>query len=271
VTRLAIHQLAPVFGDVAANRARLTAAVRAAGAALSVLPELATTGYDFLDRDELARLAEPVPGPTTDALAGACRAAGANAVVGVAERCGEALYNSAALVGPGGVEGVYRKVHLFDRETQIFDPGPDPFAVLAAGGVRVGLMICFDWLFPEAARALALAGAEVIAHPANLVLPFCQAAMITRAIENGVYVATANRVGVEARAGRELVFTGGSQIVDPRGRLLAAAGAADEAMTTADVDLALARDKRITPHNDRLADRRPECYGGAVAPTVRGA
>jgi predicted amidohydrolase len=121
-------------------------------------------------------------------------------------------------------------------------------------------MICFDWIFPEAARSLALQGADLIAHPSNLVLPYCHAAMATRALENGVFVATANRVGTEDRAGRSLTFTGGSRVIDPRGRVLAAAGTASEETIVVELDPAAARDKTITAHNDRLGDRRPELY-----------
>jgi predicted amidohydrolase len=121
-------------------------------------------------------------------------------------------------------------------------------------------MICFDWIFPEAARSLALLGADLIAHPSNLVLPYCHAAMVTRALENGVFTATANRVGTESRAGRSLTFTGGSRIIDPRGRVLAEAGTATEETLVVDLDPAAARDKMITDHNHRLADRRPGLY-----------
>jgi predicted amidohydrolase len=258
--RVAIHQFAPEFGAVAANLQRIEAALRATPADLWVLPELATSGYDFVDRAECLRLAELVPGPATEQLAGVCAATGAHLVAGLAERCGDTLYNTAVYLGPGGLLGRYRKVHLFDREARVFAPGPDPFPVYRSGEWRLGLMICFDWLFPEAARSLALQGADLIAHPSNLVLPYCHAAMVTRALENGVFTITANRVGTESRAGRSLTFTGGSRVIDPRGRVLGAAGTASEETLVVDIDPAAARDKAITDHNDRLADRRPELY-----------
>jgi predicted amidohydrolase len=258
--RLAIHQFAPAFGARDENLERIEAALRATPADLWVLPELATTGYDFVDRAEAARLAEPVPGPSCDRLARLCADTGASLVVGLAERDGEALYNTAAYLGPGGLLGRYRKVHLFEREARVFAPGPDPFQVFPCGEWKLGLMICFDWIFPEAARSLALLGADLIAHPSNLVLPYCHAAMVTRALENGVFVATANRVGTEARAGRSLTFTGGSRVIDPRGRVLAAAGTDTEETIVVNLDPAAARDKMITEHNHRLADRRPGLY-----------
>lgn len=123
------------------------------------------------------------------------------------------------MVGPGGITAVYRKVHLFYKERLWFSPGEEPFPVVDIGWTKVGLMICFDHLFPEAARTLSLAGAEVIAHPANLVLPeYGQLTMRVRALENGVFTVTANRIGTEDRAGEPLRFTGESQIVSPKGR-----------------------------------------------------
>jgi len=121
-------------------------------------------------------------------------------------------------------------------------------------------MICFDWIFPEAARVLALKGAEVICHPANLVLPWCQRAMVTRSIENRVFIVTANRIGGEKREGRELKFTGGSQITSPVGELLCQASEEGEEVGVVDIDPSIAKDKAITEENDLFSDRRPELY-----------
>lgn len=258
--RIGLYQFAPEFGAAERNVERIARAMRGAEADLWVLPELATTGYLFADRAECAALSEPIPGPSTEALAAVCRERATRVVVGLAERAGERLYNAAAYLGPEGLLAVYRKVHLFDRERLCFDPGPEPFRVHAFGSFRLGMMICFDWLFPEAARSLALLGADLIAHPANLVLPYCQAAMVTRALENGVACATCNRVGAERRAGVELAFTGRSQVLDARGRLLGQASAEAEETLVVEVDPELSRDKRITERNDRLGDRRPDLY-----------
>jgi predicted amidohydrolase len=123
-------------------------------------------------------------------------------------------------------------------------------------------MLCFDWIYPEAARALSLKGADVIAVPSNLILPWCQRAMVIRAVENRVYTVVANRHGTEARGGGQeaLTFTGGSQIVAPDGEILASLGADEDGDASAEVDPAEARDKRVTPENDILADRRPSFY-----------
>ncbi|MGC9332990.1 MAG: nitrilase-related carbon-nitrogen hydrolase, partial [Anaerolineae bacterium] len=126
------------------------------------------------------------------------------------------------------------------------------------GACRLGMLVCFDWIFPEAWRVLALKGADVICHPSNLVLPgLAQRAVPIHALTNRVYVVTANRVGTED----DLTFTGMSTIASPTGDVLAQASPADEAVSLVEVDLALARDKRITARNDLFADRRPEAYG----------
>ncbi len=117
-------------------------------------------------------------------------------------------------------------------------------------------MICFDWAFPEMARLLALGGAQVILHPSNLVLPYAQAAMLTRGLENGVFTVTANRHGQE----RGTPFSGRSQVTSPKGALLAQAAGDFTGVLTAVVDLAQADDKQITPLNHVLNDRRPDLY-----------
>jgi predicted amidohydrolase len=166
---------------------------------------------------------------------------------------------------------VYRKLHLFDREPELFDPGDRPPAVQEWRGLRIGMMICFDWLFPETARLLALAGADLIAHPSNLILDHCQAAMRTRALENGVFAATVNRVGGESRPdGDNLVFSGRSQLVDPLGETLCAADESSTSVQLAAIDPERARDKRITRGNDRLGDRRAEHYGALTRGAVDG-
>mgnify|MGYP001439503708 FL=1 len=127
------------------------------------------------------------------------------------------------------------------------------------------MMVCFDWVFPEVARALALAGADIICHPSNLVLGYCQQAMLTRCLENKVYAITANRYGFDHRPHGNLRFTGRSQIVAPGGTLLHKAASQRDELFVMDIDPALARDKSITPRNEVLRDRRPEFYTALTA------
>jgi predicted amidohydrolase len=263
--RIGFHQFAPCFGRPEENARAVAEALRASGADLLVAPELATSGYVFANREESAALAEPVPGPSTELLVASCRQTGGRVVLGLPERDTEACYNSAVLVGPAGVEGVYRKAHLFGEEKLHFASGGAGFPVfrIAVRGrdVRVGLLVCFDHFFPEAARTLALAGAQIICHPSNLVLPeYGQLSTRVRSFENRVFWVLANRYGTEDRGSRAFTFTGSSQITGPDGRILARARETGDEVRVVEVDPAQADDKHITTRNDLWADRRPELY-----------
>jgi len=254
-------QFRPRFGDVAHNTRQVVTALAAADADVVVLPELAFTGYLFGSREECRALAEePARSPTVAALVALARERRMHVVTGFAERARDRVFNSALLIGPRGVVRTYRKLHLFNEEKRWFDPGDLPPAVDRVRGVGLGLMICFDWIFPELARTLALAGADLLCHPSNLVLAHCQRAMVTRCLENGVFAVTANRFGEERRAGRDLRFTGHSQVVSPAGVVLQRAPAQRRELGMCRIDPAEARGKRITPRNHVLRDRRPELY-----------
>jgi predicted amidohydrolase len=259
---IGVYQSLPLFGEVEKNVEQAVQDLKTVEADLIVMPELFNTGYQFISRKEVEDLAEEVPsGKTCQALMDLARVQEMFLVFGLAERHGEKLYNSAAVVGPTGFVGVYRKAHLFNEEKLFFDPGDTGFQVFDLGLSRVGVMVCFDWIFPESARVLALLGADILCHPANLVLPHCQKAMVTRSLENGVFSATANRVGTESRGGKEaLIFTGGSQILDNAGQALTSLGGQETGVAVASIDAGRAHNKKITAHNDRLGDRRPELY-----------
>ncbi|MEA1870690.1 MAG: nitrilase-related carbon-nitrogen hydrolase, partial [Candidatus Bipolaricaulota bacterium] len=191
--RIGIVQSSPIFGKVEENLHRVEELMGEGRADLWVLPELFASGYQFVSREDLERLAEPISdGKTTQALNDIAQARHCHIVAGIPEIAGESLYNTAVLVGPAGFLERYRKIHLFFEEKRWFTPGDAPFPVIDIGIAKVGLMICFDHLFPEAARTLALRKAEIIAHPANLVMPiYAQLTMRVRALENGLFTATA--------------------------------------------------------------------------------
>lgn len=258
----------PVRGDVTGNLAAVEAVLREAheagrGADLWVLPELFATGYLFAGRDEAADRAERVPGgPVGSALSAWAARFRCAVVAGLAEDAGDGrLFNSAVAVDAAGVRTLYRKAHVFGEERAWAAPGDRPFPVVDLAGIRVGLMICFDWRFPEAARTLALRGAQVIAHPSNLVLPHCPDAMVTRALENGVFTVTADRVGHDEVGGRRADFVGRSRIVGPDGVVLSEGPADRAAWDVVAIDPARADDKRLPSGNDLFGDRRPELYG----------
>ena len=260
--KAAIFQFHPIFGDIEENLKKIERAAQSADFDLLVLPELCTTGYQFSSHEEVRRLSEPVPGgKTTDQLEALARRENAFIIAGLAEKDGPSIFNSAVLVGPKGYVGKYRKIHLFDEEKLFFRKGDLGFPVFDTGLAKIGLMICFDWIFPEAARTLALNGADLICHPANLVLPYCQDAMITRAIENRVFTLTANRIGTEKRGGKPpLVFTGMSQIVSPKGERLLQFSKTEENLRAVELEPSEARDKWITPRNNLFEDRRSKFY-----------
>lgn len=259
--KVAFVQFDPAFGDIEGNVGKAVAMMERADAEVFVLPELFNTGYLFLSREEAFDLSEPVPGgKTTEALCAAARRKKAYIVAGLAEREGDSLYNSALVAAPSGHLGTYRKIHLFNEEKLWFRPGDRGFPVYDIGSCKMGVMICFDWFFPEAMRTMALQGADLICHPANLVLPFCQDAMVTRCLENRVFAVTANRTGEERRNGKVFRYTGGSQITAPGAKILCRAGAETEEVGIAEIDIRIARDKNLNPYNNALADRREEFY-----------
>lgn len=259
---IGVYQNNPLFGEVNKNIDKAINNINTVKADLIVLPELFTTGYQFTSIEEVFDLAEEVPsGPACTRLIEYASRKNIFLVFGIAEKQGDNLYNSAALIGPEGFIGKYRKSHLFFEETLFFTPGDTGLNVYDIGIARLGIMICFDWWFPEAARTLALKGADIICHPANLVLQSCQTSMVTRSLENAVYSVTANRVGSEARGGKkELVFTGESQILAPDGNRLLKLSKKEEEIAVVEIDVKKARDKSITSFNDRFKDRRPELY-----------
>lgn len=259
--RIGCYQYRPRFGRVQTNLNRVIKRLEGIEADLIVLPELAFTGYYFKDRAETFGLAEdPRDSATVHALTGLCARNDFHLVTGFTERDGDRVYNSALLIGPDGIEHTYRKLHLFNEEKFWFDPGDIPLSVQRVRGACIGIMVCFDWVFPEVARVLALQGAEILCQPANLVLTYCQQTMLTRSLENRVFSVTCNRFGADKRPQGELRFTGRSQIVASSGDRIDRAPSQRETLLIADIDPAAAHDKHITRHNDVLADRRPDYY-----------
>jgi len=259
--RVGYYQFRPLFGKVRQNVKKVVNALQDVKADLIVLPELAFTGYYFQNKNELKSLAEdPVKSDTVEALVKLCQENNFHLVTGFAEKSRDKIFNSALLIGPNGIEHTYRKLHLFNEEKKYFDAGDMPLQVNTVKDVKVGMLVCFDWVFPEAMRSLTLQGAEVIAHPSNLVLAFCQEAMITRCLENRVFAITTNRFGADKRPHGELKFTGKSQIVAPGGMLIQRAASQREALFITEIDPALSHQKNITPMNNLIEDRRPEYY-----------
>ena len=261
--RVGFVQNNPVFANIQENLSRVEKLLAGQSADLFVLPELFATGYQFKDQEESRSLAELVPrGVTTSKLTAIAKKTNTFIIAGLVETEGDQVYNSAVVTGPEGYIGKYRKLHLFGTEKDCFQQGNLPLQVFDIAGAKVGVMICFDWRFPETARTLALMGADLIAHPSNLVLTHCPQAMITRCLENRVFAITADRVGAENRLEGEepLNFIGQSQVVDPNGNILIRASMTDEEVHVVQLDLNLARNKSLNSRNHIFHDRRIDHY-----------
>lgn len=260
--KIGIFQFNPEFGEIEKNLKQIASAAASQPMDILVLPELCTTGYHFISHEEVHALAESVEdGRTVNFLTELSGKYNLHIVAGIIEQDGGDYYNSSVFIGPEGLAGLYRKVHLFWNEKKWFKPGNLGYPVWDIGQAKVGMMICFDWMYPEAARSLTLKGAEIILHPANLVLPYCQDAAVTRSLENRVFMATANRTGEEFRDGKvRLTFTGGSQITDPKGNRILTFNQEENGCKVVEIDPAMARDKKLLPTNDLLEDRRTEQY-----------
>jgi predicted amidohydrolase len=261
---VAVVQLAPRVGEYEANQAAVVDAVASAGADVVVVPELATSGYVFDSVEEarsVARSADVALAPWISAAA----AAGCVVAGGFAELDGDTLYNSGALVDGSGVLAVYRKLHLWDREQLFFAPGSALPPVVDCAAGRLAMCICYDLEFPEVVRGLALRGAELVCAPTNWPdedrpdgeRPIEVVRAMAAASSNRVFIAAADRCGSE----RGVDWVGGSAIIAPSGFPLAGSRAPEPAMLRASLDLAEARDKRVSERNDVLADRRVDVYG----------
>jgi predicted amidohydrolase len=275
--RVAAVQMEPKLGRIEANLERILDRIDDAarqGARLVVFPECALAGYGFASREEGLAHAVAVNSAPVARVAAACLEHDCFCVFGLLERVGQRLFNACILTGPKGVVATYRKVHLPYLGIDMFaDPGDTPFTVHNAGGIKVGMHICYDGAFPEPARVMSLLGADLLVLPTNWPTHSECAAehMIpTRAMENTVYVMAVNRVGEESG----FRFIGRSSIVDPAGRRLAQAGPDSEETLFAEIDPALSRKKRLVRvpgrHEiNRIADRRPGFYKLLTEPNGR--
>ena len=272
--RIAAVQMDVTLADVPGNLARMIAKTRqthAAGAELTIFPECALTGYCFHSRDEALPYTETIPGPSVQNLIDVCAELGCYVIFGLLEKDAGRVFNALALVGPSGLIASYRKIHLPFLGVDMFtDFGDRPFAVHEINGVKVGMNICYDGGFPESGRCLALLGADLIVLPTNWP-PGAEAAadfaINTRAMENTVYYAAADRVGEE----RGVPFIGKSKICDPLGKTMAFADHTNEEILYADIDVKRCRNKHLirkagVNEVNRIADRHPEMYGQLVQP-----
>lgn len=251
-------QFEPVLGKQDENIRQLSQLLpKAKEADLIVLPELANSGYNFESKNQAMCLAQTTEDSSyIDFLMEQAKANNQFIVSGFHEVENEKLFNTAILVGPNGFMGKYRKIHLFMNEFDFFEKGNLGLPVFDLGFAKIGILICFDWIFPEVWRILALKGADIICHPSNLVLPYAQQAVPVHGMINRTFNITANRYGTE----RGVTFSGQSIISDPLGKTLVKASPTEDEVKIAEMDLSLARNKMITPRNHAFDDRMPETY-----------
>jgi predicted amidohydrolase len=267
MVRLSVIQFSPVWGNKQHNLGAIEQLLANLETDIAVLPELCTTGYSFLTKKEAFEEADEVRSRAIKLFGQIAGDRGMMLIAGFAERDKENVYNSALIASPDGSLKVYRKTHLFFKEKLCFSPGDSGFFVVRHPVVdcRVGVMVCNDWRYPEAARSLALLGADLIACPSNLVSTVWGIGMPARALENKVYLAVANRCGTEKRqvedgGGQTLTFNGGSAVYDVDGSALAKANAENDTILSMHTDPLTSRDKHFNPYNDLLKDRRPDQY-----------
>lgn len=253
-------QNSPEFGKKEKNFDQIRKLLGDVEADLIVIPELFATGYTFTSKEEVRNLAEEKEEETTKFLKEVSTKTGAVVVAGFIEKDGAKNYNSSIMVYKNKVIDIYRKIHLFNKEKLWFSPGNKKLSVHNLNGMKIGMMVCFDWMFPEATRTLALMGAQIVAHPCNLVMPYCQQAMTTRCLENRIFAVTANRIGNEKRGKDDFTFTGGSQVTSHDGKVLLFAPKDKICIDIVEIDIIKADNKMINQYNNVFTDRRTEFY-----------
>jgi predicted amidohydrolase len=256
--RVALIQFAPSFLEKEKTIQELENLFpEVADADIVVLPELTNSGYDFSDFKQAFYASESIAKSSfIEFLAEKAKQNNQYIVSGFNEREGRRIYNSSVITGPKGYIGVYRKLHLFMREKEFFTPGNLGLPVFDLGFARIGMLICFDWMFPEVWRILAQKGADIICHPSNLVLPYAQQAVPVHCMINRVFAITCNRVGIEGN----LKFTGKSIVADTKGNVLHESSSNRTEVFAADLDIKASRDKMITPFNHIFNDIRCRSY-----------
>lgn len=259
IAKISVIQFEPALADPEENTRRLQPLLdMIEGSRLVILPELANSGYNFKDYKEAYSCSEVIgkDGIFQDFLLNQARAKNIYIVSGITEREEDRLYNSAILAGPDGIIGKYRKMHLFMNEKDIFQKGDAGLPVFDLGGFKIGIMICFDYLFPEPWRIMAQKGADLICHPSNLLTENAHRCLPGISLMNRIYIATANRTGTE----RGITFNGRSVFTDPTGIITGMASPDKDEVISFEIDTQLSGNKMITPRNHVFDDRRPENY-----------
>lgn len=264
MVRAAVVQMDIHLGQPILNKERILGYAESTPADLLVFPECANSGYSFTSREEAMPHADSVPGPFTDALLAVARQKGRTIAVGILEKDGAELRNTAVLVTPRGNLHIYRKTHLPYLGVDRFVVPGTRLSLFETAFGSVGMIVCYEWRFPEVARTLSLQGADLLIGLSN----WPQGAIVTptlllpaRAAENHIWVVSANRVGIE----KDSEFIGKSTIIAPGGEVVASSQVRREDVVSEDLDLSLSKVKRFVrkPKEyeiDLFKDRRPNLY-----------
>lgn len=254
--KIGFIQFAPKFGDKNRNIEKIKKFVSKTDASLLVFPEMCTTGYMFKNKLELLKFAEKIPnGPTVKKLIKIAKENKCCLIFGMPEISNKKIFNTAVVVGPKGFIVKHQKSHLFLKETILFNKGTTKPTLFKRKNTKIGLGICYDYMFPEYWRKLALEGVVLFCNTANFVFDYGFKMMQARSIENGVFSITVNRTGKE----RGQIFKGGSEIIDNKGNILVKEGNKEKTHVF-DLDLSKAKNKKWNKYNDLIKDRRPEIY-----------
>ncbi len=256
--KVAQLQINPVLGKEEDNIKQISGLLNnCSDADIIVLPELANSGYNFLTKERAELFAVHHHHDNfISFLKEYSVKLNAAIISGYFEIDGDNYYNSSIFIDPKGNMCNYRKAHLFMNERNIFQPGNVGFPIMEYMGVKIGMLICFDYLFPEAWRILALKGADIIAHPSNLVTLNARKVVPAQAVINRIFIATTNRTGKD----NGLVFNGNTTLYNPSGEIVASLNDHETGILFSDIDPEMTRNKMITDLNHVLNDRRPDIY-----------
>jgi 5-aminopentanamidase len=256
------HTLEEAHDVVRYNVQKIIDVISSTSADILVFTELATSGYFYTDAALLDAVSLAVDAHELHAIEQAAKANNVVAVVGFPQKTPTGIYNSAVVLGADVDRTVYQKTHLFYKETLVFQPGTTGFVTvpLTALHCTIGIMICYDWRFPESARSLALKGADIIVCPSNLITNIWKSVMPARAIENKVYLAVANRYGTEQQGDESVSFNGCSAVYDYNGIVLAQSDAEGDDVLLVTLHPSETREKGFNAINNIFRDRRPDMY-----------
>jgi len=263
IMKISTVQFNPILFDKEYNIQKMLSLIENVKSDIIVFPELSTTGYFFLHKEEMQRYSDTFNSETIKIFQKLATDRNQIIVFGFLEEAKEHFYNSAAILFPQQkYSRIYRKTHLFYKEKFVFTPGDTGFVNInyPDWDLNIGTLICYDWRFPEATRTLALEGADIVVVPSNLVTKIWHRSMPARALDNHIYLAIANRIGTESRRDEELSFNGMSVIYDYYGEVLDLATPTEETIITAEFNHREARDKSINALNDIFTDRVPKYY-----------